>query len=126
MRTAQQPAVIDLGSARRPRERQAPRLEAATERAGIEMPRGAILSEVREPDAVESRTNDKVQIVDDEPAVHRNGQRLIASIPAMDLVTAVAEVDAAVCGRSRGPHVHNALLGSPHRTTSATDVRDAA
>jgi hypothetical protein len=96
MRTAQQPAVIDLGSARRPRERLAPRLEDATERAGIEMRRGAILSEVRQPDAVESRTNDKVQIVHDDPAVHRNGQRLIASIPAMDLVTAVAEVDAAV------------------------------
>jgi hypothetical protein len=76
-------------------------LEDATERAGIEISRGAILSEVREPDAVESRTNDKVQIVDDEPAVHRSGQRLIASIPAMDLVTAVAEIDAAVAAVDR-------------------------
>jgi hypothetical protein len=38
------------------------------------MPRGAILSEVRQPDAVESRTKDKVQIVHDEPAVHRNSR----------------------------------------------------
>jgi hypothetical protein len=72
MRTAHQLAVIDLGSAGRPRERLAPRLEDATERAGIEMPRRAMLSEVRQSDAVESRTNDKVQIVHDEPAVHRN------------------------------------------------------
>jgi hypothetical protein len=85
-----------LGSARRRLGRLARRLEDATERAGIEMRRGAILSEVTQPDANESRTNDKVHIVDDEPAVHRNGQRLIASIPAMDLVTAVPEVDAAV------------------------------
>jgi hypothetical protein len=61
-----------LGSARRPRERLAPRLEDATERAGIEMRCGAILSDVRQPDAVESRTNDKVQIVHDEPPLHRN------------------------------------------------------
>jgi hypothetical protein len=33
---------------------------------------GAILSDVRQPDAVESRTNDKVQIVHDEPPLHRN------------------------------------------------------
>jgi hypothetical protein len=55
-----------------PWERLTPLLEDANERTGIQMRRGAILSKVRQPDAVESRTNDKVQIVHDEPAVHRN------------------------------------------------------
>jgi hypothetical protein len=116
MRTAQQAAVVDSGSTRRTRERLAPRLEDANERAGIEVWCGAILSEVREADAIESRANDQAHVVRDERTIHLNGQRLLASseLPAIVLVTAVAEVEAGVLqqiARAAGSH---RAFGSAH------------
>src|SRR5438093_1265950 len=81
-----------------PWERLTPLLEDANERTGIKMRRGAILSEVRQANPIESSANDQVHVVHDERTVDRDRQRLLAlvELPAIDLVTAVAKVDAAV------------------------------
>src|SRR5438034_9997796 len=47
------------------RERLTPLLKDANERAGIEVWRGAILSEVRQADPIESSANDQVHVVHD-------------------------------------------------------------
>src|SRR5438876_4178418 len=80
------------------RERLTPLLKDANERAGIEMRRGAILSEVRQADAIERRPNYQFQIVHDQWPIDRDRQRALAlvELPAIDLVTVVSEVDAAV------------------------------
>jgi len=80
------------------RERLTPLLKNANERAGIEMRRGAILSEVRQADAIERRPNDQFHIVHDQWPIDRDRQRALAlvELPAIDLVTVVSEVDAAV------------------------------
>src|SRR5437588_5804578 len=79
-----------------PWERLTPLLKDANERARIEVWRGPILSEVRQADPIESSANDQVHVVHDERTVHRDGQGLLAlvKLPPIDLVTAVAEVDA--------------------------------
>jgi hypothetical protein len=60
--------------------------------------RGEIFSDVRQSDAIENGANHEFHIVNDQRTVDRDGQRLLPLIelPAIDLVTPVAEVDASM------------------------------
>jgi hypothetical protein len=80
VRTAPQAAVVDSVIQEEPWERLTPLLKDANERTGIKMRRGAILSEVRQANPIESRANDQVHVVHDEGTVHRDRQRLPAPV----------------------------------------------
>jgi len=70
-----------------PRERLAPSFEHADERTRGQMRRGAILSEVGQPDTVDCGANHECHVVDDERAVDRDRQRSFALVefPPIDL-----------------------------------------
>src|SRR5207302_9465766 len=79
-------------------ERRAPILEHAHELPLCEMRRRALLRHERQSYAIERRANHELHVIDDQRAVHRDGEGLLALIelPAVHAGGSVPKVDAAV------------------------------